>query len=421
MRIGYLHCFSGICGDMFLAALLDAGIDPELFHQTIAALGVNAELKIGRVDRSGISAIKVDVHDLDAARHHHNHHHHDHEHGEKHRGGEARGIAQIREMLHRATIDDRARQTALHAFELLAASEARIHNVPVEKIHFHEVGAVDAIVDITCAAVGCCALDVRRWVCSPLNVGGGTVVCAHGVFPVPAPATLDLLRDAPVYSSGVEVELVTPTGAALVRALECEFGAFPAMRPVANGYGAGSRVVAGIANVLRITIGEDESLFQPGDIPQETVAVLETTLDDVTPQVIGHVMNLALTAGALDIFCTPVQMKKNRPGHLLTLLCAPDDAGRMRDLLLTETTSLGVRVRHEQRSCLEREWVMVKTGWGELRVKAAYRNGSLMNCSPEYEDCRRIAEQHKVPLKLVIQEAVHRFYELRAHRAEGAH
>ena len=314
-----------------------------------------------------------------------------------------RSLSTIRDIICKTDIPESARKTAIRAFELLGEAEARIHNVPIETIHFHEVGAVDAIVDIVCAAVGCHALGVDAFICSPLNVGGGTIQCAHGEFPVPAPATLALLKGAPVYSSGIKAELVTPTGAALVRALDCRFSDFPRMTVDSIGYGAGSRNPAGHANVLRIAVGE---LMEQHDTSGDTVTVLETTIDDLSPQVIGYVTERLLAEGALDVFVIPAQMKKNRPGSLLTVLCQNETAQRLREIIFAETSTIGIRTREERRDCLEREIVSVDTQWGTVRVKQSSLNGLVTNCAPEYEDCRRIAEEHGVALKQVQQEAI---------------
>jgi pyridinium-3,5-bisthiocarboxylic acid mononucleotide nickel chelatase len=443
MRVAYLECFSGISGDMFLGALIDAGVSPELLQDTVAALGLGAKLEISRVVRSGISATKVDVwvdgeKDLpreeywakeehaaqppsSANSHHdhphgaHEHHPHDHPHTHEHHsaGGSTaphghehphRGLTEIRQIIAAAAISDSAKTTAIGIFEALAAAEAQIHNVPVEVIHFHEVGAVDAIVDIVCAAVGAEALRVDEIVCSPLNVGGGSVKCAHGTFPVPAPATVELLKDAPVYSSGVQAELVTPTGAAIVRTLVRRFGAFPQMKIDKSAYGAGSRDFPGHPNVVRLVVGEAMSTLASKTC-SETISVLEANLDDLNPQVFGYVMDRLLNEGALDVFGIPVQMKKNRPGTLLTVLCEPEDASKLTQLIFTETTTLGVRRRDEVRQTLARRWENVRTEWGEVRIKIASMNGTVTNYAPEYEDCRRIAAEHHVPLKTVIQEA----------------
>jgi len=436
MRIAYLECFSGIGGDMFLGALVDAGVSPRLLEETVSALGVGAKLEIGRVMRSGISATKVDVWvngEKDMPREQYwakeagsisnaaHSHEHPHEHGNQHAledlhahsersatgtHGHAhphRGLSEIRKIISAAGVSDAAKKKAIAIFEALGAAEAKIHNVPIETVHFHEVGAVDAMVDIVCAAVGSEALDVDEIVCSPLNVGGGTVECAHGTFPVPAPATVELLKDAPVYSSGVQAELVTPTGAAIVKTLARRFTAFPEMRIEKSGYGAGSREFAGLPNVLRLVIGESASKLAHTTL--ETITILEANLDDLNPQVFGYVMDRLLEEGALDVFGMPVQMKKSRPGTLLTVLCKPESAGKLAQLIFAETTTLGVRRREETRQTLARRWENVRTQWGEIRIKIASMNGTVTNYAPEYEDCRRIAAEHHVPLKTVMQEA----------------
>ena len=416
MRIAYLDCFSGISGDMFLGALVDAGVSPDLLRQTVAALKVGATLEISRVQRSGVGATKADVvvggkkdlpreeywsqrdreeqHGHSQADHAPRAHSHAHEHG--------RGLSEILALIAGTSVSEGAKKTAGAVFQALAEAEAKIHDTAVEKVHFHEVGAIDAMADILCAAVGAEALAVDQWVCSPLNVGGGTVVCSHGRFPIPAPATLELLKGAPVYSSGIEKELVTPTGAAIARTLAARFAAFPAMKVAAIGYGAGSRDLPGSPNVLRITVGETSEAAYAA----ETVSVLEANLDDLNPQVIGYTLERLLAEGALDAFAVPVQMKKNRPGTLLSVLARPQDCERFARLLFTETTTLGIRIREERRQVLARRSVAVATPWGEVRVKVANLNGAVANFAPEYEDCRRLAAQHQVPLKSVMQEAI---------------
>lgn len=433
MRVAYLECFSGISGDMFLGALVDAGVPAGVLTNTVAALGVDARLEISRVDRSGISATKVDViaagekelpreefWEQEAKVHQHTHEHAHKEHGHQHPSQHAhaseervqphphRGLKEIREIIQLATISANAKVRAIKIFEALGAAEARVHNTDIENIHFHEVGAIDAIVDICCAAAGAEALGVDEWVCSPLNVGGGVVNCAHGTFPIPAPATLDLLRDAPVYSGEIQKELVTPTGAAIVHVLANRFGSFPQMKTSKIGYGAGTRNFHGFPNVLRLTIGESvaEDPARVVHVPVDEITILEANVDDMNPQVFGYVMERALAAGALDVFGTAVQMKKNRPGMLLTVLCRPEDSGPLTRLIFAETTTLGVRMRQEKRATLVRRQLAVATKWGEVRMKLANLNGSVSNYAPEYEDCRLIAEQQHVPLKAVMQEAI---------------
>jgi len=469
MRIAYLDCFSGISGDMFLGALVDAGVSPALLEDTVAALDIGARLEISRVLRGGISATKVDVYvngekDLPRevfweqreeqshpqGREHgdaHEHHRHDHEKtvwgrgsapprtGQspvptQHKHKQGRSLTEIREIIEKSAISSTSKTTAIRIFETLGEAEAEIHDTSVERVHFHEIGAVDALVDIVCAAVGAESLAVEEWVCSPLNVGGGTVKCAHGTLPVPAPATLRLLRDAPVYSSGPQVELVTPTGAAIVKALSSRFAAFPAMKIEKAGYGAGTREFSEHPNLLRLTIGEAgladsaaaslvasptsneliiNEKIRNEKIVDERIMVLEANLDDLSPQVLAYAMERLLAEGALDVFSIPVQMKKSRPGALLTVLAKMEDANRLTKLIFAETTTLGVRRREEQRQTLSRRWETVDTEWGPVRIKIANMNGSVSNYAPEYEDCRTLAEAQHVPLRTVMHEAIQQY------------
>ncbi len=462
MRIAYLDCFAGIAGDMFLGALLDAGVPEGILHDAVKALSLNASLRVERVDRSGISCTKVHVleggelaetkngthphdepleqhthaqqpfspqpktqhlHKIGVAHTHGDEHSHDphthdndtHAHDHPHVHG--RSLTEIRALIQAASLHEAVKATAIRAFELLGYSEAKIHNVPVAEIHFHEVGAVDAIVDIVASAAGIHHLAIGKWYSSALNVGGGMVNCAHGTFPVPAPATADLLRGAPTYSAHIQKELVTPTGAALLRALDPEFGAQPAMHVEQIGYGAGTRNPKDFPNVLRLSIGETEApalrLSESGSHEAaiatdstQTVTVLETALDDATPQLIAYVTEQALAGGALDVMLTPVIMKKGRPGTLLTLLCTPGSSAAMQALLLRETPTLGLRVRQEERICLDREHRSVDTAYGLIRVKLGLAEGAVRNAAPEYEDCKSAALQHGVPLKQVQQSAI---------------
>jgi len=431
MRIAYLDCFAGIAGDMFLGALIDAGVPPQVLHDATAALNLNASLKIETVDRSGISCTKVHVLEGDTLAEGHSHEHdtqthqqplrdeaysqqpktqhlhkgghthtHDHEpHTHEHTHG--RSLSVIRTLIQAAPLAEPVKQTAIHAFELLGASEAKIHNVSVENIHFHEVGAVDAIVDIVAASAGIHHLQIGAWYCSPLNVGGGMVECAHGTFPVPAPATADLLRGIPTYSAHVQKELVTPTGAALLRALDPIVGPQPAMKVEAIGYGAGTRNPKDFPNVLRLSIGESsDAAFE------QTVTVLETALDDLSPQVLAYVTEAALGQGALDVMLTPVIMKKGRPGTLLTVLCNESESAALQKLILSETSTLGIRIRQDRRTTLDRSHSTVKTEFGEIRMKIGSLAGEELNAAPEFEDCRTAALQHNVPVKKVQQAAI---------------
>ena len=437
MRIAYLECFSGISGDMFIGALVGAGVSPKLLEETVAALNIGARLEISSVVRNSISATKADVWISDREKdrprdgentfhqqaHTHTHaqagmpvphaHHHPHEHEHPvveddryHHDEHAHGrhLSEIKKIVSGAAISKKAKQRALAIFQALGEAEATIHNVPIEKIHFHEVGAVDAIVDIVCAAVASEALGVDEWVCSPVNVGGGTVQCAHGRLPVPAPATVELLRGIPIYSSGVDKELTTPTGAAIVKTLASKFGPIPSFKIEATGYGAGTRDFPTHANVLRISVGE--AIESARTTTPELVSVLEANIDDMNPQVFGYVMDRLLESGALDVFGTPIQMKKSRPGMLLSVLAQPEDAQRLAKIIFAETTTLGVRIREEQRQTLPRRAEVVCTRWGEVRMKIGNLNGTVTNYQPEYEDCRHIASEHGIPLKRVMQEAI---------------
>jgi len=420
MRVGYLECFAGISGDMLLGALVDAGVSPAFLEETARALNIGATLRSSSVDRSGITATKVDV--LDAASgevadkkhgHDHTHHHHDHDHDHTHKHDHdhpyehshvhGRSWKQIRELIEHAPLASEARTLALRAFELLAQAEAKIHGVPVDTVHFHEVGAVDTITDIVCAATGICSLGVDAWYASPVNVGSGFVQCAHGMFPVPAPATAELLKGVPTYSAGVKKELTTPTGAALLKALECRFSDAPVISTEVIGYGAGTRNPEGFPNVLRLNIGE---VVGARKTVSERVTVLECAVDDATPQVVAHTMDRILEEGALDVMCTPVVMKKGRMGSLLTVLCRPERREVFESLLLRETTTLGVRVREEDRVILQRRFVEVETAYGVIRVKIGSRDGEDLNWMPEYEDCARAAREHGIALKQVMQAAL---------------
>ena len=447
MRIAYLDCFSGISGDMFLGALLDAGVPFELFEKAVLDLNVGATLERSRVDRAGISATKLDVivdgekdmprEEFWARRQGRNRglsdsdsdrgdaHGHSIQHtrtavpsapaagagsgrDDKQDAVEphARSLSDILKIIAAANISERAQQLANEIFLALATAEAKVHNAGIEDIHFHEVGAADAIVDIVCAAVGAEALGVEQFFCSPLNVGGGMVSCSHGTMPVPAPATLELLKGAPIYSSDIQKELVTPTGAAIVKVLASSFGPRPTMRTEAIGYGAGARDFSGHPNVLRISIGEPATTnLSAGLAREEQIAILEANLDDLNPQLIGYIVDQAFAEGALDVFTTPVQMKKNRPGTVLTILAPLEHEERLCALLFRESSTLGVRVRHETRYVLPRHYESVATQWGEVRMKVAGVNG-VSQYAPEYEDCRRIAAAHHVPLKHVMQEAI---------------
>jgi len=404
MRIGYLECFSGISGDMLLGALVDAGVPLASLEETTAALNVGARLEARKVSRGGLAATKVDVITPDTQHEHeheHEHHHHPHTHAAH------RSLSAILGIIDAAPLADRVKQRSSRAFQLLGEAEAAIHSVPIEEVHFHEVGAVDTIVDIVCAAAGAELLNVDRWLSSPLNVGSGTVQCQHGTLPVPAPATLALLGDAPVYAVGPPMERVTPTGAALLRMLDVRYLPLPVMRVSATGYGAGGRETPGQPNLLRLLVGDQDAAI---DGAVESIAIIETVIDDSTPQLLAYVSELLLASGAWDVYRVAVQMKKGRAGVQLTVLCSPDRIAALREIVLSETTTIGLHWRIENKIALAREFAEVETAWGKVRIKIArWPSGKIANAAPEYEDCRQIAAAHSIPLKRVMEEAMQAF------------
>lgn len=430
MRIGYLECFSGISGDMFLGALVDAGVPLEHLAGVTASLSLGARLEARKVTRAGITATKVDVITAEPEHSHeqgHSHSHahddehvhshsHDHEHSHSHSYEHHRSLSTILGILRGAPLDESVKERAMCGFQMLGEAEAAIHSIPVEKVHFHEVGAVDTIVDITCAAAGAAWLGVNRWIASPLNVGSGTVKCAHGTLPVPAPATLKLLGDAPVYAAGPAMERVTPTGATILRMLDVGYAALPAVRIAASGYGAGGRDTPGEPNLLRLLIGEESA----AEAQTEPIAILESVIDDSTPQLLAYVSELLLAAGAWDVYRVPVQMKKGRMGVQITVLCRPESLATLREILFRETTTIGAHWRIESKMALEREFAEAATEWGKVRIKIArLASGEIVNAAPEYEDCHRIAAEHKVPLKEVMRVAAQIYFAQSGARKKG--
>jgi pyridinium-3,5-bisthiocarboxylic acid mononucleotide nickel chelatase len=392
MKLAYFDCFSGISGDMTLGALVDAGCSAELLRTELKSLQVPGwTLTTEKVWKNGMAATYVRVQTEDQQKH--------------------RSLTTILEMLKNSNLAPPVRERASRIFQKLGEAEAHVHDAPIEKVHFHEVGAVDAIVDIVGSCIGFHALGVGRFACSPLNVGGGTAKMAHGVLPVPAPATARLLQGAPTFSNGVQRELVTPTGAAIVATLCDSFGPQPPMTVSAIGYGAGTADLEGQPNVVRIMIGESaDKVSSAGD---EEISIIEANLDDMNPQIYGYVLEKALLAGALDVYTTALQMKKNRPGTLLTILCRPQDTDALMSIIFAETTTFGIRTHRAQRRALPREWVNVSTAYGSVRIKLSRSNGHILHVTPEYDDCRKLAVEKQVPLQQVISEA------LRIYQASG--
>ncbi len=383
MKLLYLDCFAGISGDMLLGALLDLGVTEEALRAELAKLNLPGfAIATRRVVKQNITATKFDCLEADHGQHHH------------------RGYTEIAGMIAGSGLSANVQRRATGIFRRIGEVEARIHGTTLEQIHFHEIGAVDSVVDIVgaCIALEMLGVDEVRAAAPP--VGSGFVETAHGRFPVPAPATLELLKGIPTSASAERCELVTPTGAALLAEFCAGFGPLPAMTIQKVGYGAGTRELARTPNVLRAVLGETAS-----ETPADAVSVIETNIDDLNPQVYGDVMDRLLTMGALDVFLTPVQMKKNRPGTVLTVLCAPADADRFSDVVLTHTTSFGVRIHEARRRILAREIVQVATGFGEIGVKLGRLAGKVVTRAPEYESCKRAAALHNVAVKHVYQAA----------------
>ena len=390
MKTLYFDCFAGASGDMILGALIGVGVDERALVEQLKLLGVGGwQIDFERVDRSGINATYARVRTA-------------HEHAHRH-------LADILKIIYDSNLNDRVKDRAARIFSRLAEAESRVHNQPVEKIHFHEVGALDAIIDICGAAIGFDLLGVERFVCSPLRVGTGTAEMAHGRFPIPPPAVAELLKGKPIYAGDIEGEFVTPTGAAIITTVCTEFGPMPAMRVAANGYGAGTREHKHFPNVLRLFLGETEAAEVQDD---ESLLMIETNVDDMSPQLVGHVMELALELGALDCFLTPVHMKKNRPGMLISILCRPGDREKFLQMLFAETTTIGARSYEVLRRALARETVRVETQFGPIDVKVARIRNQLngaVNAMPEFEQCREAARQAGVAVR-EVQEAARAAY-----------
>ncbi len=415
----YLDCFSGAAGDMLLGALLDAGLPLDALRDALGDLGVGQEVHTSRVMRAGLAATHVEVRPTGepapvgsghgSQAHPHSHgpghaHHHVPGHGHDHRS-----LAEIEHVIQHSALSAAGKTRAVGLFRRLADAEAAIHQVPIERVHLHEVGAPDSIIDIVGAVFGLEWFGIEDIVASPLNVGGGTVQIAHGAFPVPAPATLRLLAGAPVYSSGAHGELVTPTGALLVTAYARSYGALPPMTVHRIGYGAGSRDRPDAPNVLRVVIGDRVAKAEgiaspvPGD---EAVVRIECDIDDMNPQLFAPVVERLVAEGALDVFLTSVMMKKGRPGTLVTVLAPADRRSRICDTLFRETTTIGVRFDAVERETLDRTSVEVAVPGGLVRVKVASRAGEVLNAAPEFDDCVRVAAATGRPVKTVQAEAL---------------
>ena len=377
MKTAFFDCFAGASGDMILGALIDAGLDLENLRTQLKKLHVSDySIQAERTVKNGISGTKFTV------KIPHNHHH--------------RGLKDIINIINKSNLGQQVKDNSQKIFTRLAEAEAKIHNKSIDQIHFHEVGAVDAIIDIVGTVIGLELLGIQKVSVSRIHVGTGTLECAHGTLPVPPPATLEMLKDVPVFSSGIDGELVTPTGAAILTTLSENFGCLPPMTVTATGYGLGSRDLA-IPNLLRVIIGKETK--HP---IEDTVQLIETNIDDMNPQFYEHIMESLFTHGAKDVFLTPVIMKKNRPGVVLSVLTSPALADDLVDVIFRETTTLGVRISEiKKRKILEREIKTISTPWGDARVKIRNVNNGHKSAAPEYDDCKRLAQQHQIPIHTV--------------------
>ena len=412
-RLLYFDCFSGISGDMVLGALLDAGLPFDELKGALGSLAVSGyHVHAARVLRAGVSATKFTVHDHDHRHDLHDVNHgddHSHQHGQAHAHSHShRSLPEIFGLIDKSALSAAARNRAKALFQRLAEAEAAIHQMPVEQVHLHEVGAVDSIIDIVGAVFALDWFGADQIAASPLNVGGGMVQSAHGLFPVPAPATLKLLGKAPIYGGAIQKELVTPTGALIVSSYATAFGPLPPMTVEQVGYGAGSHDFASTPNVLRVLVGRPAATTTSGS-PAERVVVIECEIDDMNPQLFGVAMDRLYAAGALEVFYVAAQMKKNRPGTLMTVIGPPDRREALSDIIFRETTTIGLRYSEVDRECLRRELVSVETPAGPVRVKLAWRDGRLVNAVPEFEDCAALAVATHLSVKDVQAMAVKAF------------
>jgi pyridinium-3,5-bisthiocarboxylic acid mononucleotide nickel chelatase len=413
-RVAYFDCASGASGDMMLGALVDLGLPLDRLRAELAKLGLDAyRLEARKVDRAGMQATKVDVivpvpeppaehlHDHDHSHSHDHDHDHPHDHGHEH---PHRRLSEILRLIDRSGLEARVKHRASELFQRLGEAEAAVHGTDIEHVTFHEVGAVDSIVDVVGTVIGLSWLDVDRFAASPLNVGSGTVKIAHGEYPVPPPATLRLLAGVPVYGSGAG-ELLTPTGALLVTGYASAYGPLPPLTVEGVGHGAGTRDTPARPNVLRLIVGDEAASAGGGK-----VLVLEAEMDDMSPQLFGPLMDRLLGVGALDVFYTAVQMKKGRPGVLLTVIAEPVRRTAIEDLLFAETTTLGVRWHEWERTVLERDSVTVETEYGPISVKVGRRQGRVTNVQPEFDDCLARARAASRPVKEVWAAALSAYH-----------
>ena len=395
MTLAYFDCFSGISGDMTLGALVDAGISIDVLRVELAKLNLSGyDLKAEKVKRSGIAATKVNI-------------------IIEQKDQKSRHLSDILSIIEASTLSSAVKEKSSRIFTRLADAEAKVHGTTPDKIHFHEVGAVDAIVDIVGSVIGLELLGITHIMASAINVGSGTIQSAHGVLPVPAPATVELLAGIPVYQAGAQFELATPTGAVIISTLGSSFGPMPLMKVDRVSYGAGGHEFPGMPNVLRLMIGQPVA-----DYKEDTSIVIETNIDDMNPQVYDYLIEKLMQQGAHDVYLTPIIMKKGRPAILLSVLTDRTKSDAVLDTIFRETTSIGVRIQEVGRKKLTREMKAVDTMYGKVRIKVSKRDDDILSATPEYEDCRRIAEERQIPLKQVMEEAKNQFSRRGAENAE---
>ena len=383
MKIAYFDCQSGVSGDMVLGALIDLGVDLKKIVAGTKSLAIDGhEIKARKVKRAGLVGTKIDV-VINR---------------QKNSRPHSRNYSQIREIINGSALPKKVKTDSIKIFKMIGAAEAKVHGITIGKVHFHEVGAVDSIVDIVGAAIGFNLLDAGRVCVSPINTGEGTVECAHGILPVPAPATLELLKGVPCYSSGIRKELATPTGVAIIDYYANSYGSLPRMTVEETGYGAGGHIIEGLPNLLRVIVGRAQ------ETPVSRLSVIETNIDDMNPEFYGHVMESLFSAGALDAWLTPIIMKKSRPAVKISALAPVELHDRIANILLAETSTFGVRSYEVDRKILDRSVMSLSSPWGKVRVKVGSMGGNILHISPEYEDCLRIAKEEGIPLKKVYDD-----------------
>jgi uncharacterized protein (TIGR00299 family) protein len=395
MKILYFDCFSGVSGDMLLGSLVDSGVDLETLESELAKLGLDGySLKAYKTKRGQISGTKVDV-ELSELKEKSHHHH-------------GRHFSEIKIIIEKSKLSEEVKRRSLNIFKKIGVAEAAIHSIPLEKVHFHEVGALDSIVDIVGSVAGIVSLNADKIYASSINTGEGTVKCDHGTLPVPAPATVKLMEGIPCYSSGVKKELATPTGVAILNEMVDEFGSLPSMVIQHSGFGAGRHEIESIPNLLRLIVGEIQSI----SVSDKDMLMIETNIDDMNPEFYDHISQLLFDAGAVDVFSSPILMKKNRPAQKLSILTLRSTFQKIQKIVFEESTTFGLRYYSVDRAILDRKNVTVETSYGLVNVKIGSFNGEVIQIAPEYEDCKSLAKEKEVPLKQVYNQALQKVQDI---------